>query len=295
MSRFRFVADQAAHHPVTALCRAAGVSRSGYYAWRDRRPSARAQADERLTARIRQVHAASRGTYGSPRVQAELRTTGEACGRRRVARLMRRAGLRGVHGQRRRVRTTVPDRQATPAPDRVARAFAPAAIGAINRVWLADISYVPTGEGWLYLAVVLDAYSRKVVGWAMADHLRTELVADALAMAVRARRPAPGLIHHSDHGCQYTSLAFGQQLRAAGIVPSMGSVGDCYDNAVVESFFSTLKVELLGRRPWPTRVAARLATFEFIEVWYNRRRRHSTLGYRTPSEVDQAPPIEAAA
>jgi len=286
MNCYQFVADQAVHHAVRLLCRVVGVSRSGYSAWRDRQPSERAPADAQLTERIRQIHETSRGTYGSPRVHAELRAGGVHCGRRRVARLMRRAGLRGVHGQRRRVRTTVADRQAIPAPDRVERAFAPAQIGAPNRLWLADITYVATGEGWRYLAVVLDGYSRRVVGWAMADHLRTELALAALALALRTRQPAPGLVHHSDRGCQYTALAFGQRLRAAGALASMGHVGDAYDNAVVESFFATLKVELIDRQSWPTRVAARLAIFEYIEGWYNRRRRHSTLAYLTPADYE---------
>ena len=199
---------------------------------------------------------------------------------------MRLAGLRGCHGRRQRVRTTTPDHQALPAPDRVERAFAPAVIGAPDRLWVADISYVPTQEGWLFLAVVLDAFSRRVVGWAMADHLRTELVTAALTMALRRRRPAAGLIHHSDRGCQYTSLAFGQQLREAGILPSVSSTGDCFDNAVAEAFFATIKVELLHRQAWPTRAAAQLASFDYIEVWYNRRRRHSTLGYATPIEFE---------
>jgi transposase InsO family protein len=184
------------------------------------------------------------------------------------------------------VRTTTPDRHATPAPDRVERAFTPAQVGAPDRLWVADISYVATLEGWLYLAVVLDAFSRRVVGWAMADHLRTELVLDALTRAIRHRRPAAGLIHHSDRGCQYASLAFGQQLREAGVLPSMGSVGDCYDNAVAESFFATLKVELLHRQVWPTRAAAQLAIFEYVEGWYNRQRRHSTLAYATPAQYE---------
>ena len=286
MNTYQFVADQAAHHPARLLCRAIGVSRSGYYAWRHRPPSARPQADHALTARIRQIHRRSRATDGSPRVQAELRAEGQRCGRRRIARLMRRAGLRGVHGQRRRVRTTVPDRAATPAPDRVERAFTPAQIGAPDRLWLADISYVATLEGWLSLAVVLDGFSRRVVGWALADHLRAALVIDALTMALQARRPAAGLIHHSDRGGQYTSLAFGEQLRAAGLVASMGSVGDADDNAVAEAFFSSLKSELIDRQSWPTRAAARLAIFEYIEVWYNRKRRHSTLGYLPPADYE---------
>jgi len=286
MSCYVFIAAEAAQHPVALSCRVLGVARSGFYAWRERAASARARADAGLRARIITIHQTSRETYGSPRIHAELKARGERCGRRRVARLMRAAGLRGCHGQRRRVRTTTPDRQATPAPDRVERSFTPAAVGGPNRLWVADISYVATLEGWLYLAVVLDAFSRQVVGWAMADHLRTDLVLRALGMATRARRPAAGLVHHSDHGCQYTSLAFGQQLQEAGILPSMGSVGDCYDNAVAESFFATLKVELLHRQIWPTRAAARLAIFEYIAVWYNRQRRHSTLGYATPTEYE---------
>lgn len=286
MSCYRFIAAHAAQHPVALSARVLGVSRAGYYAWRRRPPSARAQADARLTERIRAIHQTSRGTYGSPRIHAELHASGERCGRRRIARLMRRAGLHGCHGRRRCVRTTTPDRQATPAPDRVRRSFTPAAVGAPDRLWVADLSYIATQEGWLYLAVIVDAFSRRVVGWAMADHLRTELVLDALAMALRHRHPVPGLIHHSDHGSQYTSMAFGEQLQAAGLVPSMGTVGDCFDNAVAESFFATLKVELLHRQVWPTRAAARRAIFAFIEAWYNRQRRHSTLGYVAPAEYE---------
>lgn len=283
---YQFIAAEAGHHAIALVCRVLQVSRAGFYAWRDRPPSARQQADQRLTERIRQVHQASRGTYGSPRVHAELRARGERCARKRVARLMRLACLQSCRAKRRRVRTTVPDRAAAPAPDRVERAFAPAQIGAADRVWVADISYVATLEGWLFLAVILDAFSRRVVGWAMADHLRTELVLGALEMALQARRPPPGLVHHADHGCQYTALAFGQRLQAAAVLPSMGSVGDCFDNAVAESFFATLKAELLHRQIWPTRAAARLAIFEFIAVWYNRQRRHSTLGYITPIEYE---------
>ena len=286
MNTYRFIADQAAQHSVRLLCRVLDVSRSGYFAWRNRPPAARARADHALTEQIRQIHAHSRQTYGSPRVRAALRERGEAVGRRRVARLMRRAGLRGVHGQRRRIRTTVADPRATPVLDRVGRAFAPAAIGGPDRLWFADISYIPTREGWLYLAIILDGFSRRVVGWAMADHLQTELVLAALRLALQRRRPAAGLIHHSDRGCQYTSLAFGQHLRAAGLVPSTGLVGDCYDNAVAESFFASLKVELLDHHDWPTRAAARVAIFEYIEVWYNRQRLHSTLGYLSPMQFE---------
>jgi transposase InsO family protein len=184
------------------------------------------------------------------------------------------------------VRTTVPDRTAVPAPDRVERACSPAPVGAANRLWVADISSGATLEGWLFLAVIVDACSRRVVGWAMADHLRTDLVLDALELALQTRRPAPGLVHHTDRGCQYTSLAFGQRLRDAGLLPALGTVGDGFDTAVVERFFATRKVELLHRRAWPTRDAARLAIVEFVAVWYNRRRRHSTLGYATPVEFE---------
>ena len=229
MSRFRFIVSAEREHAVALSCRVLGISRSGFYAWRTRPPCARSVADAALTERIRQIHAASHGTYGSPRVHAELRDPEGpfrvACSRKRVARLMRRAGLVGCHRRRRR-HTTVADPLATPAPDLVRRAFTPAAP---DRLWAADITYVWTLEGWLYLAVVLDCFSRRVVGWSMADHLRTALVADALAMAVWTRRPRAGLIHHSDHGCQYTSLVFGHQLHESGLVASMGSVGDAYD------------------------------------------------------------------
>jgi len=286
MNTYQFIAAQAVQHAVRLLCRVLGVSRSGSCAWRTRPAAARVRADQELTEQIRQIHARSRQTYGSIRVRAVLHERGEAVGRRRVARLMRRAGLRGVHGQRRRVRTTVADPRATPAPDRVGRAFAPAAVGGTDRLWLADISYIPTREGWLYLAIILDGFSRRVVGWAMADHLRTELVLAALHLALQRRRPAAGLIHHSDRGCQYTALAFGQHLRAAGLVPSTGSVGDCYDNAVAESFFASRKVALVDRHDWPSRAAARVAIFEYIEVWYNCQRRHSTLGYLSPMQFE---------
>lgn len=286
MSRYMFIAAQATQHAVRLLCRVLGVSRSGYCAWRTRPPAARVRADQGLTEQIRQIHAHSRQTYGSPRVRATLHARGEAVGRRRVARLMRRAGLRGLHGQRRRVRTTVADPRATPAADRVARAFAPAAIGGPDRRWLADISYIPTREGWLYLAIILDGFSRRVVGWAMADHLQTEVVLAALRLALQRRRPVAGLTHHRDRGFQHTSLAFGQHLSAAGLVPSTGSVGDCYDNAVAESSCATRKVASIDRQGWPTRAAARVAIFEYIEVWYSRQRLHSTLGYLSPVQFE---------
>jgi putative transposase len=290
VSRYRFVAAEAAvgQHRVAVLCRVLQVARSGYYAWKGRGASARAREDAVLTGHIEAVHTASRGTYGSPRVHAALRAEGVRIARKRVARLMRQAGLRSCQPRPRRARTTTPDPVAAPVPDLVERAFAPEAVGAPDRLWVADISYAATGEGWLYLAVVLDSYSRKVVGWAMADHLRAELATEALTMAVACRQPAAGLVHHSDHGAQYTSLSFGAALCEAGILPSMGTVGDGYDNAVAESFFATLKVELLHRRAWPTRQEARRAIFEFIEVWYNRQRLHSTLAYTTPTAYEEA-------
>jgi putative transposase len=291
VSVFRFIAAEEAAHAVATLCRVFGVSRSGYYAWRGRAPSARARADGALTARIHEIHTTSRGTYGSPRVHAELRATGVRCGRNRVARLMRQASLTGCRRRRPRPRTTTPDRRAAPAPDLVRRAFRPAAP---NRLWVADLTYVATWEGWVYLAVVLDAFSRKVVGWAMAEHLRTEVVLAALNMALRTRRPAPGLVHHSDRGSQYAALAFGHRLQETGLVASMGAVGDSYDNAVAESFFATLKGELVDRQPWPRRAAARLAIFEYVEGWYNRRRRHSTLGYLSPTEYERVHATGAA-
>lgn len=264
------------------MCRVFGVSPSGFYAWNSRAPSARAIRDAELTVRIRMFHARSKGAYGAPNIHEDLRDEGIRVGCKRVARLMKADGLKGVC-RRKWVVTTTRDAEATPAADLVQREFS---ADAPNRLWVADITYVATLEGWLYLAVVLDAFSRRVVGWAMADHLRTELVLDALAMAIRARRPAAGLVHHSDHGCQYTSLAFGQHLHEAEIRPSMGSVGDCFDNAVAEAFFASLKTELLHRQVWPTRAAARLAIFEYVEVWYNRQRRHSTLGYATPAAYE---------
>jgi putative transposase len=266
-----------------------GVSSSGYYAWRKRCRSARSRANVALTERIMAIHDRSRATYGAPRVHAELRALGLSCGRKRVARLMRVAGLVGCH-RRRSVITTRREPAAPVAPDRVNRRFA-ATIA--NVLWSADITYVPTWAGFLYLAVVLDVFSRRVIGWAMADHLRTELVVAALDMALWNRRPGPGVIHHSDHGCQYTSVAFGQRCQDAGILPSMGSVGDCYDNAITESFFATLECELLARHVFRTPAQARTAIFAFIEGFYNIQRRHSTLGYRSPTEFERHVRYEA--
>jgi putative transposase len=281
---FRFIEAEKARFPIAFLCRRLGVSTSGFYAWRSRPPCRRALADAQLSVTIRQIHTLSRGTYGVPRIHAELADLHAVrCGRKRVARLMRAAGLVGIC-RRRRVRTTQRDRAAIPSDDLVQRAFR--AEGP-DRLWVADITYLPTWQSFLYLAVVVDAYSRRVVGWAMADHLRTGLVLDALAMAVQRRRPKPGLIHHSDHGCQYTSLAFGRRCRESGIAQSMGSVGDCYDNALAESFNATLECELIARSRWRTHSEARMAVFDFIEGFYNPHRRHSALGYLSPAEYER--------
>jgi putative transposase len=272
-----------AFHPIATQCRVLGVSPSGYYAWRKRPLSTRGRADVELGAEIAAIHRESRGTYGAPRIHAELAAGGRRVGRKRVARLMRAAGLQGV-SRRRPFRTTRRDETARPAPDLVERRFTAAGP---NQLWVADITYVPTWAGFLYLAVVLDAWSRRVVGWAMETHLRTARVLAALDMAVVQRRPTD-VIHHSDQGCQYTSVAFGQRCAEAGVRPSMGSVGDAYDNALCESFFATLECELLDRQRFRTPGAARLAVFDFIEGWYNPRRRHSGLDYRAPLIFEQA-------
>ncbi len=280
---FRFVECEKATFPVTTMCRLLGVSPSGFWAWSKRLPSERARLDAELTGQIRRIHERSRGTYGVPRVHAELAETGIRCSRKRVARLMAAAGLEGVH-RRRAVRTTVRDRDAAPAPDLVNRVFRATCP---NALWVADITYVPTWAGFLYVAVVVDAFSRSVVGWSMAGHLRTELILDALDMAIARRRPGAGLVHHSDRGTQYTSLAFGRRAREAGIALSMGSVGDCYDNAMAESFFASLETELLDRTTFRTRAEARLAVFDYIEAFYNSQRRHSAIGYVSPAEFER--------
>lgn len=264
------------------MCRVLGVSPSGYYAWRHRKPSARARADAVLRERIRIVHAASYGTYGAPRVHAELKAAGVAIARKRVARLMRSAGLTGV-SRRKGPATTQRDERVRPAPDLVERRFT--AEGP-NQLWVADITYIPTAAGFLYLAVVVDVFSRRVVGWSMSTDLKTRLVLDALNMALARRKPR-GVIHHSDQGCQYTSLGFGARCREAGVRPSMGSVGDAYDNALCESFFATLECELLDRRRLGSHAEARMALFSFIEGWYNPRRRHSGLGYLSPIDFER--------
>ena len=277
-----------AQYPIRTLCRVLGLSTSGYYAWCQRQPSARTQANADLMGCIRQAHVRSRGTYGAPRVQAELQAAGLRVGRRRVARLMREAGLQGV-SRRRWVCTTHRNRRARPAPDLVQRRFQ---VHTPNQLWVADITYVPTWAGFLYLAVILDAFSRRVVGWAMARHLRTELVLDALDMALERRKPG-AVVHHSDQGCQYTPVAFSSRCRQQGVRLSMGSVGDCYDNALVESFFATLECELLQRSCFQSQSQAKRALFEYIEGWYNPHRRHSRLGQKSPMEFEKCHPHAA--
>lgn len=269
------------------MCRVLGVSTSGFYAWRDRPPSVRAVADEQLLKRIRSFHAISKGTYGVPRIFEDLVEAGTRVGRKRIARLMSSAGLRGV-SRRKGCWTTIRDKDARPAPDLVQRKFV---ADAPNQLWVADITYIPTWAGFLYLSVVLDVFSRRIVGWAMANHLRTELILEALDMAVWRRRPE-NVIHHSDQGCQYTSVAFGARCREAGIRPSMGSVGDCFDNAMCESFFATLECELLDRQRFPTQAEARIAVFDFIEGWYNTHRRHSALGQIAPVRFERRHTID---
>jgi putative transposase len=284
VSIFRFIDAEKASYPVTALCRMLGVSKSGYYAWRSRPPSERRRRDALLIEKIRQIHSRSRETYGYPRVHAELRSLGVKCGRRRVARLMRAEGLWGrVRGKKRR--TTRGDPRAAPAPDLLRGDFVAAQP---NRVWLADITYIPTREGFLYLAFILDTHSRRIVGWSMDSHMRTELVVDALDMAVWRRKPSAGLVHHSDRGVQYTAISFGKRLEEVGIVPSMGRTGTALDNAMAESFIATLKTELVHRRRFPDREVARSAIFEYLEGFYNRRRLHSALSYQSPMSYEEA-------
>ena len=282
VSRYELIEAEKANYPVSLLCRVLKVSRSGSYAWLHRSPSRRSVEDRFLTERIREVHERSRQTYGYPRVHAELKALGVECGKRRVARLMREADLRGcIRGRR---RSTTRREESAAAPDLVDRRFLAALP---DRLWLADITYLPTREGFLYLAFILDACSRKVVGWAMANHLRAEEVVDALEMALWRRDPAAGLIHHSDRGSQYTALSLGKRLKEAGAFSSMGRVGSALDNAMAESFVSTLKAEM-GERPFAIREAARSATFDYIEGFYNPSRRHSSIAYISPADYERA-------
>ena len=266
---------------IRAMCRVLEVSASGYYAWRRRMISVRKQEDEKLQQRIRTIHDRSRQTYGAPRIHAELQEEGTRVGRKRVARLMSESGLVGV-SRRKSTVTTRRDRLARPAPDLVDRKFV---ADRPNALWVADITYIPTWVGFLYLAVVLDVWSRKIVGWAMAAHLRTSLVTSALDMAIMQRSPVD-VIHHSDQGCQYTSIEFGKRCREKGIRPSMGSVGDCYDNAMCESFFATLECELIDRSVFRNHDEARSAIVAFIEGFYNTQRRHSALDYLSPVQFE---------
>ncbi len=277
------MSSQAKQHSVAAMSRTLEVSRSGFYAWLTRQPGPRADEDAQLADRIKRIHEESRGIYGAPRIFKELRRCGVHVSRKRVARLMRENGLRGV-SRRKWITTTTKATSSTPlAPDLVKREFH--ATGP-NQLWVADITYVPTATRFLYLAAVLDVWSRRVVGWAFATTLHVQLVLDALEMAIRRRQPR-SVIHHSDHGSQYASIAFGNRCRQAGVRPSMGTVGDAYDNAMCESFFATLECELLDRTHFHDPVEAQQAVFEFIEGFYNTRRLHSALNYESPLEYER--------
>jgi putative transposase len=269
--------------PVHTMCRVLQVSASGYYAWSDRPPSRRAIENAVLLERIRTIHADSDATYGMPRVRAELVEQGLKISGKRVARLMRSNAIRGVSRRRGFVVTTQRDQRQRPAPDLVKREFK---ADGPNQLWVADMTYVPTWAGFIYLAVVLDVWSRRIVGWAIGEQMTAELVLAALNMALQQRRPT-GVIHHSDQGSQYTSVAFGERCQKMGVRPSMGSVGDAYDNAMAESFFATLECELIDRRKWETKTEARLALFTYIEGWYNPRRRHSALGQTSPAAFER--------
>ena len=279
--RYRFVRDHAGVYPVTLLCHTLRVTRSGYYAWRHRPESAHAREDRRLLTAITELHTASRRTYGSPRMHAALRQQGESCGRHRIARLMRAHGIAAVHA--RRYRVTTDSRHRRPVADNL---LARQAVSAPDQVWASDITYVPTREGWLYLAAVMDLYSRRIVGWSMDTTLNRALPLAALTAALRRRQPAPGLIHHSDRGSQYASDDYQQLLHRNGLLPSMSRAGNCWDNATMESFFHSLKVEWLHRTTFHTRAEARQTIFPYLEVWYNRHRLHSALGYRSPEAYE---------
>jgi putative transposase len=281
VTRFAFVAAERANHAVAALCRVVGASVSGFYAWLRAIPSARTGADAELRGHIGRIFA-TRRVYGSPRVHAELRREGRRHSRRRVARLMREMGLAARRGRRRTPRTTDSRHDLPVAPNLLGRRFA---ADRPDAVWLADISYLPTGEGWLYLAAVEDMATREVVGWSMADHLRAGLCVDALVMALQRRRPPEGLIHHSDRGVQYAAEPYRRVLERHGIEQSMSRRGNCLDNAPMESFFASLKKERVHHARFRTREEARAAVFEYVEIFYNRQRLHSAVGYRTPAEA----------
>jgi transposase InsO family protein len=282
--KYAFMAAHLHEHHLGRMAQVLGVSRSGYYAWQARQSSEREKANQALLEQIRQVHAASRQTYGAPRIQAALRQQGVFCSRKRVAHLMRQHQLIGRAPQRRHPHTTQRDPAALPAPNRLNQEFE---ASLPNRKWVADITYIATAEGWLYLAAVLDLYSRQIVGWAMGEQINAQLVQAALQMAWRQRHPKAGWLHHSDQGRQYTSELYRQCLAAYRGEASMSRVGNCYDNAVMESFFATLKAEC-APQPFASRAQARSAIFEYIEGWYNRVRLHSTLGYLSPLEFEQS-------
>jgi putative transposase len=289
--RFSFIATEKACYPVALMCRVLQVSRSGYYAWGKRPAAERRRQDQRLTLEVAAIHAESRGRYGSPRVHAELHQRGQRIARKRVARLMRAAGLRAR--ERRRFRCTTDSRHAMAIKGNLlARGFA---MSAPNRGWVADITYLRTLEGWLYLAVVLDLFSRRVVGWSLSERLERRLALDALGMALKGRQPSRAMLHHSDRGSQYASQEYQQLLAEHGILSSMSRVGNCWDNAVAESFFATLKIELVYQTQWRTHQEARSALFEYLELFYNRQRRHSTLGYLSPNEFEQRHHVSVAA
>ena len=282
---YGLIANERAHHAVSLLCSVLGVTRQGYWQWQRRQadPGPRRRQDEQLKRRIRKLWAASRETYGAPRLMHDLREEGIRVGTKRVARLLRELGIHGVSRRRAGVRTTTPQRRAAPAPDLVERQFVATRP---DETWVADITYLPTHEGWLFLACVMDLYSRRIVGWSMRADLEAQLVVDAVAMAIARRRPQPGLVHHSDRGSQYASLALGRTLRDSGILASMGRVGDPWDNACAESCIATIKAELVRGRCFATRDQARLAVFDYIECFYNPHRRHSSLGYLSPIQFE---------
>ena len=281
--RFRFIEDRRADYPVALMCDVLGVSPAGYYAWRSRPESRRSAANRALVDDIKRVHRDTRGRYGSPRIHVELKAQGRGASRGRIERLMRRHGIRAIMARPRRVRTTDSSHDLPIAPNLLDRSFSATAP---NQVWLADITYIETDQGWLYLAAVMDLYSRRIVGWAMADHLRASLPLAALRMAISAQRPGVGLIHHSDRGVQYASADYRKLMQSAGLRASMSRKGDCYDNAPMESFFHTLKTELVHHRHYATRAEAARDLFAYIEGFYNRIRRHSAIGYISPIEME---------